>query len=102
MISGAEEMIDGSDLVSARRRASCSWSARVVVCSVGGQAVDMPARAAGRPLAWARCPSPSTTQINGWLVIRAAIVKDRTEAVDVDRLVDAVLAASRERTAKAA
>jgi aromatic-L-amino-acid decarboxylase len=46
--------------------------------------------------------APSTTQINGRLVIRAAIVNHRTEAVDVDRLVDAVLAAGRERTTKAA
>jgi len=47
-------------------------------------------------------PSLSTTQINGRLVNRAAIVNHRTEASDVHGLVDAVLAAGRERTAKAA
>ncbi len=47
-------------------------------------------------------PSRATTQINGRLVIRAANVDHRTDAVDVDRLADAVLAAGRERTAKAA
>ncbi|TCS32459.1 glutamate/tyrosine decarboxylase-like PLP-dependent enzyme [Acetobacter aceti NBRC 14818] len=35
---------------------------------------------------------PSTTRINGRLVIRAAIVNHRTMAADVDRMVDAVLA----------
>jgi glutamate/tyrosine decarboxylase-like PLP-dependent enzyme len=46
--------------------------------------------------------APSTTIIRGRLAIRAAIVNHRTEAVDVERLVDAVLAAGRSRTAKAA
>lgn len=46
--------------------------------------------------------APSTTMIHGRLAIRAAIVNHRTEAADVDRLVDAVLAAGRERLLKAA
>jgi hypothetical protein len=46
--------------------------------------------------------APSTTIVRGRLAIRAAIVNHRTEAVDVDRLVDAVLAAGRSRSAKAA
>ncbi len=46
--------------------------------------------------------APSTTMICGRLAIRAAIVNHRTEAIDVDRLVDAVLAAGRSRIAKAA
>jgi glutamate/tyrosine decarboxylase-like PLP-dependent enzyme len=46
--------------------------------------------------------APSTTMIRGRLAIRAAIVNHRTEAIDVDRLVDAVLAAGRSRIAKAA
>jgi aromatic-L-amino-acid/L-tryptophan decarboxylase len=46
--------------------------------------------------------APSTTIIRGRLAIRAAIVNHRTEAIDVDRLVDAVLAAGHSRTAKAA
>jgi glutamate/tyrosine decarboxylase-like PLP-dependent enzyme len=46
--------------------------------------------------------APSTTVINGRLAIRAAIVNHRTEAADVDRLVDAVLAAGRERLLRAA
>jgi aromatic-L-amino-acid decarboxylase len=39
--------------------------------------------------------APSTTEIGGALVIRAAIVNHRTEARDVDALVDAVLALGR-------
>jgi glutamate/tyrosine decarboxylase-like PLP-dependent enzyme len=35
--------------------------------------------------------APSTTEINGQLVIRAAIVNHRTQPRDVDELVDAVL-----------
>jgi aromatic-L-amino-acid/L-tryptophan decarboxylase len=46
--------------------------------------------------------APSTTTIEGRLAIRAAIVNHRTEAMDIDRLVDAVLAAGRKRAAKAA
>lgn len=46
--------------------------------------------------------APSTTIIRGRLAIRADIVNHRAEAVDVERLVDAVLAAGRARTAKAA
>jgi len=45
---------------------------------------------------------PATTIIGGRLAIRAAIVNHRSEVVDVERLVDAVLAAGRSRTAKAA
>jgi glutamate/tyrosine decarboxylase-like PLP-dependent enzyme len=36
--------------------------------------------------------APSTTEIDGHLVIRAAIVNHRTEARDIDKLVDAILA----------
>jgi glutamate/tyrosine decarboxylase-like PLP-dependent enzyme len=46
--------------------------------------------------------APSTTTIDGRLAIRAAIVNHRTEAADVDRLVDSVLAIGRARTAEAA
>lgn len=35
--------------------------------------------------------APSTTRIGGRLVVRAAIVNHRTEAVDVDRMVEALL-----------
>lgn len=41
--------------------------------------------------------APSTTQIGGQLVIRAAIVNHRTEARDVDALVDEVLALGHRR-----
>ncbi|HET6607476.1 MAG TPA: cytochrome D ubiquinol oxidase subunit I, partial [Rhodopila sp.] len=40
---------------------------------------------------------PSTTTVNGALVIRAAIVNHRTTAADMDVLVDAVLRAGRDR-----
>ncbi len=46
--------------------------------------------------------APSTTTIDGRLAIRAAIVNHRTEQVDIERLVDAVLAAGRSRSARAA
>ena len=55
-----------------------------------------------RPICLGLARRPSTTQINGRLVVRAAIVNDRIEAVGVDCLVDAVLAAGRERAAAAA
>lgn len=45
-------------------------------------------------------PVPLPTQINGRLLICAAIVNHRTEAVDVDRLEDSMFAASGERTAR--
>ncbi|NHO53956.1 cytochrome D ubiquinol oxidase subunit I [Acetobacter estunensis] len=41
--------------------------------------------------------APSTTRINGRLVIRAAIVNHRTQEEDVDRLVDTVLACAERR-----
>jgi glutamate/tyrosine decarboxylase-like PLP-dependent enzyme len=41
--------------------------------------------------------APSTTTVNGALVIRAAIVNHRTEVADMDVLVDAVLTAGRAR-----
>lgn len=41
--------------------------------------------------------APSTTRINGHLVIRAAIVNHRTMAADVDRMVDAVLSFAAKR-----
>ncbi|GAB3243635.1 pyridoxal phosphate-dependent decarboxylase family protein [Chitinimonas naiadis] len=41
---------------------------------------------------------PSTTRINGELVIRVAFVNHRTRAEDVDIVVDAILAAGRRRT----
>jgi len=41
--------------------------------------------------------APSTTTVNGALVIRAAIVNHRTTAADMDVLVDAVLRAGRDR-----
>ncbi|MCH4090338.1 MAG: pyridoxal-dependent decarboxylase [Acetobacter sp.] len=40
---------------------------------------------------------PSTTRVNGRLVIRAAIVNHRTMAADVDRMVDAVLSLAAKR-----
>lgn len=43
--------------------------------------------------------APSTTIVNGVLVIRAAIVNHRTTQADLDILVDAVLEAGRLRTA---
>ncbi|MGJ4893009.1 pyridoxal phosphate-dependent decarboxylase family protein [Bradyrhizobium sp. HKCCYLRH3099] len=43
--------------------------------------------------------APSTTMIDGRLAIRAAIVNHRTEARDIDRLVDAVLMFGRRRAA---
>jgi aromatic-L-amino-acid decarboxylase len=46
--------------------------------------------------------APSTTIIDGKLVIRAAMVNHRIRRVDVDRLVDAVLEAGRRRTVRAA
>jgi aromatic-L-amino-acid/L-tryptophan decarboxylase len=46
--------------------------------------------------------APSTTMIGGRWAIRAAIVNHRTEVVDTERLVDAVLAAGRSRSARAA
>jgi aromatic-L-amino-acid decarboxylase len=46
--------------------------------------------------------APSTTVLDGRLAIRAAIVNHRTGPEDVDRLVDAVLARGRARSALAA
>jgi glutamate/tyrosine decarboxylase-like PLP-dependent enzyme len=40
--------------------------------------------------------APSTTRLDGHLVIRAAIVNHRTQAADVDALVDAVLQSGRQ------
>jgi glutamate/tyrosine decarboxylase-like PLP-dependent enzyme len=41
--------------------------------------------------------APSTTMLDGWLAIRAAIVNHRTEARDVDALVEGVLRFGREK-----
>jgi glutamate/tyrosine decarboxylase-like PLP-dependent enzyme len=46
--------------------------------------------------------APSSTVLDGQLAIRAAIVNHRTGPEDVDRLVDAVLARGRARSARAA
>jgi aromatic-L-amino-acid decarboxylase len=42
---------------------------------------------------------PSTTNVNGKLAIRAAIVNHRTRETDVDRLVDAILERGRSAAA---
>jgi glutamate/tyrosine decarboxylase-like PLP-dependent enzyme len=45
---------------------------------------------------------PSVTTIDGRLAIRAAVVNHRTETIDADNLIGAVLRAGRQRQTRAA